>query len=113
MFGEVPMARTLYRKILDKHVVRAIDANTVLLYVDLHFANEYTSPQAFAGLVERGVKAPVPDAHLCVVDHIIPSAARPRIWRSRCFARSAPAVRSDMWSSIRAVRSMRFRSRAA
>lgn len=52
MFGEVPMARTLYRKILDKHVVRAIDANTVLLYVDLHFANEYTSPQAFAGLVE-------------------------------------------------------------
>ena len=32
MFGEVPMARTLYRKILDKHVVRAIDANTVLLY---------------------------------------------------------------------------------
>ena len=35
MFGEVPMARTLYRKILDKHVVRAIDANTVLLYVDL------------------------------------------------------------------------------
>lgn len=66
MFGEVPMARTLYRKILDKHVVRAIDANTVLLYVDLHFANEYTSPQAFAGLVERGVKAPVPDAHLCV-----------------------------------------------
>lgn len=74
------MARTLYQKILEKHVVRTIDENTVLLYVDLHFANEYTSPQAFAGLAERGATAFAPDAHLCVVDHIIPSAdVSPRV----------------------------------
>ena len=65
--------RTLYEKIVDAHTVKRIDANTVLLYCDAHFANEYTSPQAFAGLAARGRKALVPDAHLCVVDHIIPS----------------------------------------
>ena len=65
--------RTLYRKIVDAHTVKTIDTATVLLYCDVHFANEYTSPQAFAGLVERGLDVAVPDAHLCVVDHIIPT----------------------------------------
>ncbi len=65
--------RTLYEKIVESHTVKTIDAQTVLLYCDVHFANEYTSPQAFAGLAARGLKAAVPDAHLCVVDHIVPS----------------------------------------
>ena len=43
-----------YRKIVDLHTIKNIDDDTVLLYVDAHFANEYTSPQAFAGLRERG-----------------------------------------------------------
>ena len=66
-------SRTLYQKIVDAHTVKRIDDETVLLYCDVHFANEYTSPQAFAGLFARGLSAAVPDAHLCVVDHIIPS----------------------------------------
>ena len=67
------MPKTLYEKIVAAHTVKRIDAATVLLYCDVHFANEYTSPQAFAGLVDRGLTVPVPDAHLCVVDHILPS----------------------------------------
>ena len=67
------MSRTLYQKIVDEHTIKRIDAQTVLLYCDVHFANEYTSPQAFAGLSSRKLPATVPDAHLCVVDHIIPS----------------------------------------
>ena len=35
--------KTLYRKIVDAHTVKTIDADTVLLYCDVHFANEYTS----------------------------------------------------------------------
>lgn len=66
-------ARTLYRKIVDQHTVKAIDDRTVLLFCDIHFANEYTSPQAFAGLRERQLPVFAPDAHLCVVDHIIPT----------------------------------------
>lgn len=67
------MAKTLYQKIVDAHTVKSIDANTVLLYCDIHFANEYTSPQAFAGLHNRHLPVLSPDSHLCVVDHIIPT----------------------------------------
>ena len=67
------MPQTLYQKIVNAHTVKTIDANTVLLYCDIHFANEYTSPQAFAGLVERKINVLSPDSHLCVVDHIIPT----------------------------------------
>lgn len=74
------MARTLYEKIVDSHTVKRIDSETVLLYVDAHFANEYTSPQAFSGVRRRGCGIFAPDAHLCVVDHIIPSAdVSPRV----------------------------------
>ena len=65
--------KTLYAKLVDSHTVSRIDDSTVLLYCDIHFANEYTSPQAFSGVRERGLSVPVPDAHLCVVDHIIPT----------------------------------------
>ena len=47
-------ARTLYRKIVDGHTVAALDEQHVLLFCDLHLMNEYTSPQAFAGLHEQG-----------------------------------------------------------
>lgn len=51
------MSRTLYQKIVDEHTIKRIDAQTVLLYCDVHFANEYTSPQAFAGLSSRKLPA--------------------------------------------------------
>lgn len=54
------MPQTLYQKIVNAHTVKTIDANTVLLYCDIHFANEYTSPQAFAGLVERKINVLTP-----------------------------------------------------
>lgn len=66
-------AKTLYKKIVDTHTVKVIDENTVLLYCDMHFANEYTSPQAFAGLRQRKLNVFSPNSHLCVVDHIIPT----------------------------------------
>lgn len=74
------IARTLYQKIVDAHTVRQLDGETVLLYVDAHFANEYTSPQAFSGVRERGCGVFSPASHLCVVDHIIPSVdVSPRV----------------------------------
>lgn len=76
----MPIARTLYQKIVDAHTVRQLDGETVLLYVDAHFANEYTSPQAFSGVRERDCGVFSPASHLCVVDHIIPSAdVSPRV----------------------------------
>ena len=66
-------ARTLYRKLVDNHTVRQLDEDNVLLFCDLHLMNEYTSPQAFAGLHEQGRGVWAPGQNVAVVSHIIPT----------------------------------------
>ena len=44
------MARTLYDKIWDDHLVHEQEDGTCLLYIDRHLVHEVTSPQAFEGL---------------------------------------------------------------
>ena len=44
------MAKTLFEKIWDKHVVKELPGGEVLLYIDRHLIHEVTSPQAFEGL---------------------------------------------------------------
>ncbi|HJV71040.1 3-isopropylmalate dehydratase large subunit [Ideonella sp.] len=65
--------QTLYRKLVDSHTVATLDEQNVLLFCDLHLMNEYTSPQAFAGLDERGVSVAAPGQNMAVVSHIIPT----------------------------------------
>ena len=73
-------SKTLFEKILETHTIKTLDKDNVLLYVDAHFANEYTSPQAFSGVENRKCGVFSPDSHLCVVDHIIPSTpTTPRV----------------------------------
>ncbi|MFC4311801.1 3-isopropylmalate dehydratase large subunit [Steroidobacter flavus] len=67
------MPRTLYDKLVDSHTVQRLDDEHVLLYADLHIMNEYTSPQAFAGLRQRGLPVRRPWQNVAVVDHIIPT----------------------------------------
>nr|WP_306805840.1 3-isopropylmalate dehydratase large subunit [Caballeronia sp. BR00000012568055] len=67
----------MYQKLVDAHTVARLDAQHVLLYVDLHIMNEYTSPQAFNGLVERGVPVLRPAQQMSVVDHVIPTHPDP------------------------------------
>ena len=64
---------TLYGKLVASHTVSRLDEDNVLLYADLHILNEYTSPQAFAGLLARGIQVAVPGQNVAVVDHIIPT----------------------------------------
>jgi 3-isopropylmalate/(R)-2-methylmalate dehydratase large subunit len=45
----------------------------VLLFCDLHLMNEYTSPQAFAGLHEQGRGVAMPGQNVATVSHIIPT----------------------------------------
>lgn len=65
--------KTLYQKLVDSHTVVALDEENVLLFCDLHLMNEYTSPQAFAGLDEKGRSVPIPGQNVSVVSHIIPT----------------------------------------
>lgn len=44
------MAKTLYDKLWDAHVVCENEDGTALLYIDRHLVHEVTSPQAFEGL---------------------------------------------------------------
>jgi 3-isopropylmalate/(R)-2-methylmalate dehydratase large subunit len=83
-------AETLYRKLVASHVVATLDDQNVLLFCDLHVMNEYTSPQAFAGLHERGREVPVPGQNVAVVSHIIPTdVATPRVIRDPASALQA------------------------
>ena len=68
--------RTLSAKLWDRHVVVARPGMPTVLYVDLHLVHEVTSPQAFAGLAERGLEVRRPDLTLATVDHSIPTHDR-------------------------------------
>jgi 3-isopropylmalate/(R)-2-methylmalate dehydratase large subunit len=67
------MAKTLFEKIWDDHVVVTEPDCPSVLYIDLQLIHEVTSPQAFAGLRARGLKVRRPDRTVATVDHIIPT----------------------------------------
>ena len=67
--------RTLFEKIWANHlVVQERDAPAVL-YVDLHLIHEVTSPQAFTGLRNRGLKVRRPERTLATMDHSTPTTS--------------------------------------
>src|SRR5688572_754327 len=70
------MAKTLYDKIFDDHVVDRQPDGTCLLYIDRHLVHEVTSPQAFEGLRMTGRKVRAPEKTLAVVDHNVPTSDR-------------------------------------
>ncbi len=67
------MAKTLYDKIFDAHIVHEANDGTCLLYIDRHLVHEVTSPQAFEGLRITGRNVRRPDATLAVPDHNVPT----------------------------------------
>jgi len=68
--------RTIIEKVWDNHVVAEREGAPTLLYIDLHLVHEVTSPQAFSGLRERGLKVRRPDLTLGTTDHSIPTYDR-------------------------------------
>jgi 3-isopropylmalate/(R)-2-methylmalate dehydratase large subunit len=70
------MARTLYDKLWDEHVVHTEDDGTAVLYIDRHLLHEVTSPQAFDGLTLANRKVWRISANLAVSDHNVPTTDR-------------------------------------
>src|SRR6201986_2161052 len=70
------MAKTLYDKIWDAHLVDSTPGETPVLYIDRHLVHEVTSPQAFEGLRMTGRKVRRPDLTLAVADHNVPTKDR-------------------------------------
>ncbi len=70
------MARTLYDKLWDDHVVYAEEDGTAVLYIDRHLLHEVTSPQAFEGLSLAKRALWRNSANLAVSDHNVPTTDR-------------------------------------
>lgn len=67
------MAKTIIDKIWERHVVAQQPESPAILYIDLHLIHEVTSPQAFTGLRQRGLKVRRPDRTVATMDHSIPT----------------------------------------
>ncbi|MBN1427501.1 MAG: 3-isopropylmalate dehydratase large subunit, partial [Anaerolineae bacterium] len=65
--------RTLLEKIWDDHVVVQEEGAPAVLYVDLQLVHEVTSPQAFSGLRQRGLRVRRPDKTVATMDHSTPT----------------------------------------
>jgi 3-isopropylmalate/(R)-2-methylmalate dehydratase large subunit len=70
------MPKTIIEKVWDAHVVREQEGAPSIIYIDLHLVHEVTSPQAFQGLRERGLKVRRPDLTFATADHSIPTHDR-------------------------------------
>ena len=70
------MAKTLYDKIWDTHLVSVTPGETPVIYIDRHLVHEVTSPQAFEGLRLAGRKVRRPELTLAVADHNVPTKDR-------------------------------------
>lgn len=64
---------TLFDKIWDAHTVKTLDGGSCVLYIDRQYIHEVTSPQAFAGLRQRGIGVFRPEQVTASPDHNIPT----------------------------------------
>ncbi|BAF61475.1 3-isopropylmalate dehydratase large subunit [Candidatus Vesicomyidisocius calyptogenae] len=69
------MAKTLYNKLMDAHIIRE-NISTALIYIDRHLIHEVTSPQAFEGLSIANRKLWRKSTNLAVPDHNVPTTNR-------------------------------------
>ncbi len=67
------MSKTLFDKIWQKHVVNSTEGYPDLLYIDMHYIHEVTSPQAFDGLKTRNLPVFRLQRTLATADHNVPT----------------------------------------
>ncbi len=65
--------KTLFDKIWDAHEVEKIEGGPSVLYIDKHLIHEVTSPQAFAGIENRGISVMRPENTVATPDHNVPT----------------------------------------
>lgn len=69
----IVMAKTLFEKVWDRHVVSKVDGGQEIIYIDRHFIHEVTSPQAFDGIRKRGIGLFRKDRIVATADHNVPT----------------------------------------
>ena len=71
--SEVQIPTTLFDKIWDAHVVKAMDGGPDAVFIDRHFIHEVTSPQAFDGLRKRDLGVFNTARTTATADHNVPT----------------------------------------
>jgi 3-isopropylmalate/(R)-2-methylmalate dehydratase large subunit len=87
--------KTLVEKVWERHVVRSVEGEPDLLYVDLHLVHEVTSPQAFEGLRLAGRQVRRPDLTLATMDHNVPTTDVGMPVRDKVSAKQMEALRNN------------------
>lgn len=64
---------TLFDKVWNAHVVKTLDGGRSVLFIDRHYIHEVTSPVAFLGLKNRGLKIFRPSQTVASPDHNVPT----------------------------------------
>lgn len=72
------MARNIYEKIWDSHLVHEEPGQVAVIYIDRHYVHEVTSPQAFEGLRFSNRSVRQPALTFATMDHNIPTTDRSR-----------------------------------
>src|SRR5690606_25933021 len=67
------MSKSLFDKVCDSHVVKHIDNGPDVLFIDRHLVHEVTSPVAFLGMKQRGIKVLYPIWTFATADHNTPT----------------------------------------
>jgi 3-isopropylmalate/(R)-2-methylmalate dehydratase large subunit len=67
------MKKTLFDKVWDSHVVKSIPGGPDVLFIDRHMVHEVTSPVAFLGLKNRGIKVLHSERTFATADHNTPT----------------------------------------
>ncbi len=70
------MAKNIYQKIWDAHLVHEPKGEDAIIYIDRQYVHEVTSPQAFEGLRLSNRKVRRPDRTTATMDHNIPTTDR-------------------------------------
>jgi 3-isopropylmalate/(R)-2-methylmalate dehydratase large subunit len=91
----VSRPKTLVEKVWERHVVRSVEGEPDLLYVDLHLVHEVTSPQAFEGLRLAGRKVRRPDLTYATMDHNVPTTEIGLPIRDEVSAKQMEALRTN------------------
>ncbi|MFF2458691.1 3-isopropylmalate dehydratase large subunit [Peribacillus simplex] len=70
------MGKSIIEKIWNRHIVNEEENKPDLIYIDLQYIHEVTSPQAFEGLRLKGRSVRRPDRTFATMDHNVPTVNR-------------------------------------
>src|SRR5688572_17423657 len=71
------MAKTLFDRVWEEHVVWEEPGEPELVFIDLHLVHEVTSAQAFDGLRIAGRTVRRPNLTVATMDHNVPTDGGP------------------------------------